>query len=92
MNKWIAELDPIKALELMGEFEGSGSEILYAIWITEVDRVISNDGLGENHSNLPDWDWFEAYSTMDLSPSEAVNSYLIDQTNSLLESFTAFSD
>lgn len=96
MNKWIQEVDPAVAVELMEKsvIEGNSVsfDIFYIIWLTEVDRIISNDGLGDNHAELPDWGWEEAYSVSDLTPQEAVNSYLIDQTNSLLESFTAFSD
>lgn len=96
MNKWIQELDPAEALSLLSDSmetsNGSSSDAFFIIWIAEVDRIISNDGLGENHSELPDWSWEEAYSVTDLTPQEAVDSYLIDQTNSLLESFTAFSD
>lgn len=96
MNKWIAEIGPEKALDLLREttenIKAEPANLFFTIWIAEVDKLISNDGLGENHSELPDWNWEEAYSVSDLTPAEAVSAYLVDQTNSLLESFTAFSE
>ncbi|MBC9703639.1 MAG: hypothetical protein H9W81_01185 [Enterococcus sp.] len=92
MNKWIQEMNSDNALELLSDRNTAGDDAFFSVWLAEVDKIISNDGIGESHSELPDWGWHEAYSAMDLTPAEAVSSYLVDQTNMLLESFIVFTD